>query len=195
MAMNSNELKEMRKDITAVIDDIKYHSDQLTDLDRLPVLQLKVILAKIGRLNQMTTILLHYIEKQEKHIQNQQDSVSKNELAQTEEEVSEILNIVDEHAPDTERSSKSENVEDRLKKMVVHDLMSAIGINEKYLFASELFDGNINRFTEEIAAINSMKDFNEVENRIIALSGELNWDPENEFVEHFKELIYRKFDQ
>ena len=64
--MNNSDLKEMRRSITALIDDIKYHSDSLTDLERLPVIQLKVILAKINKLNEKTTILLHYIEKKGK---------------------------------------------------------------------------------------------------------------------------------
>lgn len=195
--MNSEELKEMRRNITALIDNIKYHSDSLTDLERLPVIQLKVILAKINKLTEKSTILLHYIEKQGRLSDLETDSDSKVIPESISEENTMDLsqqneNIVQEHESKFKGVKKSES---GFNEFIVTDLFSAIGINEKYLFSGVLFSGNTERFIESVQNLNKMDQLAEVEKYIEELSKELNWDHENETVQNFISLIERKFDQ
>ena len=181
--MKQDDLNEMRRNITALIDDVKYHSDSLTDLERLPVIQLKVILAKINKLTEKTTILLHYIELQGKlsDVQNQEieklaaetiAAIPEDQVPPPAEEIKPPVvespvsqpDLPEEKPVSTEpkKSGKGQNIEEKLKKMVIRDLMSAIGINEKYLFASVLFKGNTETFFKCIEHINKLSTSDEL---------------------------------
>ena len=203
------DLKEMRKDITNLIDDIKYTSDSLTDLDRLPVIQLNVILAKINLLTKKTTILLHYVEKQgeeQKKIRFSSEKESPVEDVTPIPEVEKDTPVEDNTAvPEVEmetvksetngENSNSGNVEDRLKQITIKDLTTAIGINEKYLFASELFEGKIESFTEAVMSLNAFESFDQAKNFMNNLANQYKWDPENESVISFTDLVARRFNQ
>lgn len=203
------DLKEMRKDITNLIDDIKYTSDSLTDLDRLPVIQLNVILAKINLLTKKTTILLHYVEKhgeEQKKIRFSSEKESPVEDVTPIPEVEKDTPVEDNTAvPEVEmetvksetngENSNSGNVEDRLKQITIKDLTTAIGINEKYLFASELFEGKIESFTEAVMSLNAFESFDQAKNFMNNLANQYKWDPENESVISFTDLVARRFNQ
>jgi hypothetical protein len=214
--MKNDDLKEMRRDITALIDDVKYHSDSLTDLERLPVIQLKVILAKINKLTEKTTILLHYIELQGKlsEAHKADSSATKQEVItpepiiekplvadetkETAPELPEIKPEAPEEKPpivELKKPVKTQNIEEKLKKIVIRDLMSAIGINEKYLFASVLFKGNTETFFKSIEQINQLVSAAELNAYLEGLKKTYSWDMENDTVKNFMELVLRKFDQ
>lgn len=195
--MKSDELKEMRRNITALIDDIKYHSDSLTDLERLPVIQLKVILAKINKLTEKSTILLHYIEKQGKLSDlKTEDSSETISESLSEENIEEFKEQSEISAQENEfEHKKIKKSEPELNELIVTDLFAAIGINEKYLFSGVLFSGNTERFIESVQNLNKMNQLSEVEKYLDELSKELKWDHENETVQNFISLVERKFDQ
>ena len=211
MKMNNEDLQELRRNITAIIDDIKYHSDSLTPLERLPVIQLKVILAKINKLTEKTTILLHYVEKQGK-LSDKAESTEISEMI-IPEEVSQISPVSEEAGIELkEKADKSEekvkvdkssvktepkrqDVQSKLKKLKVSDLNTAIGINEKYLFASVLFKGDTSKFSSVIKEINALNNSEELKAYLDNLHRNYNWDSENEIVMNFLELVERKFDQ
>ncbi len=242
----------MRRDITELIDDIKYESDRLTPLDRLPIIQLKAVLNKMNKLTEKTVILMHYIElldKKGEFTEQIEDTVQEEEnVEETEiiredntvvdeiqeeiesQEIEEEIEVSDEFAAETKEeiteeiseeeevsfeadgslddsesggipvaeqvqsaTEVSKNVEEKLKNMVVTDLSAAIGINEKYLYASELFKGNTEKLAEVLEELNSRQDFKEAEEYMRDLHAEFTWDLENETVRNFIELVERKF--
>jgi hypothetical protein len=198
------DLKNMRKDITTLIDDIKYQSDSLSDLDRLPIIQLNVLLAKMNMLTRKTTILHHYVElecekqkilRNEDQINTEVDDVP----AQTEEvESAPMQQLVEPEAvkPQArEEKKKQGNVEDRLKQIAIVDLTTAIGINEKYLLASELFGGNIETYKEAILRLNSFESWEQAKVFLDELSVKFKWDQENELVLNFRNLVERRYYQ
>jgi len=197
--MNTEQLKEMRRNITALIDDVKYQSDSLTDMERLPVIQLKVFLAKINQLTEQTTILLHYVEiegklsdkdysneiiepVEEKTEETLTEDNSESEIIATEEKDQEIT---------IDSSSDSLIAEDKASSI---DIMAAIGINEKYLFSSELFNGSTDTLLRVANELSQMTDKNLVNSYLEKLEKEYNWDKENDTVKNFLELVERKFD-
>lgn len=197
-------MKNMRKDITTLIDDIKYQSDSLTDLDRLPIIQLNVLLAKMNMLTRKTTILHHYVE-----LECEKQKILRNEDSTDD--------CVDEIPPETQKvervtpqavvepetvkpevakeKKKPGNVEDRLKQIAIVDLTTAIGINEKYLLASELFGGNIETYKETIARLNSLESWDQAKGLLEELSAKFKWDQENELVLNFRNLVERRYYQ
>lgn len=228
-------LKAMRKEITSIIDDIKYHSDSLTDLERLPVLQLKVILAKINKLNEKTTILLHYIELASRR---QEDTAVAEELleelAEATSQVTEAIPVpepvqeeiapepapreepeaemvaapeveaptpepVQEVAQETVTSDNSasqpakEAVADKLHRMVVTDLNSAIGINERYLYANQLFNNDMKLYNSAITDLNNCAHYQDAESLLTQYAETYQWDDENMHVQEFRQLIERRY--
>ena len=197
--MKNRELDDMRQEITVLIDDIKYQSDMLTDLERLPVLQLKVLLAKISKMTEKTTILLHYVEKKGKLSQQVYDNEEVEEIHEIdgapetfadEDAVAEAM----EEAISIPEPSKPK-VEADLNKVKVHDLSAAIGINEKYLYASELYGGSTEALFASIKVINELQDKKALGAYIEDLKKTYNWNPESQTVKNFIELVERKFDQ
>ncbi len=85
-------------------------------------------------------------------------------------------------------------VVDKLKKQKVADLKSVIGINEKFQFINELFDGNLQEYNEKISTINEMSSREEAMSFIQSnLHGKYKWEKAPQTVDVFNELLSRRF--
>jgi hypothetical protein len=76
----------------------------------------------------------------------------------------------------------------------VRDLRRAIGINDRYLFISELFRGDEVMYERSIKTINGFRIFPEAEYWIEReLKVKLGWDESKPTTRHFYQLIKRRF--
>lgn len=75
----------------------------------------------------------------------------------------------------------------------VVDLKKAIGINEKYLFINELFEGSLASYNEHIDKINSSTESNHALSILDSLVTKYNWNTEQEIVKKFMDLVQRRF--
>ena len=94
---------------------------------------------------------------------------------------------------DTFASGTSEKtVADKLSRQPIKDLKSAIGLNQKFLFMNDLFEGENEIFNNAINKINS---FNTLPEAIEFIDSELSsaWDKENSSVLNFMNLVERRF--
>lgn len=81
-----------------------------------------------------------------------------------------------------------------LKESSIHDLRKAIGINERFVFISELFRDDEAMFERCLKTINSFNIYPEAEywmNRELMLK--LGWSENSETVKHFYHLVKRRF--
>ena len=78
----------------------------------------------------------------------------------------------------------------RLQNKPIGDLAKAIGINDKFLFIKELFEGDSARYSETISHLNSFSDLNDA---IIFLQDNFQWSETNEYAAKFIDLVRRKF--
>lgn len=299
--MNS---KIKRREITALIDNIKEHSDRLTDFDSIPQLELNVIISKINRLHE-TTVILKYlltrenntdgselvdelpviseleeedveevvteetipivkltpdveteednnqennsdvlevvddqeidssleelnetnsteleedeeiivemevdeadVEEESTELEEGEEIVVEMEFESEEEEISvnvdELLKTIKadelDNAPDVNEQYAGEednSISEQLQKQPISDLVSAIGLNERYLYANELFDGDLDIFKE---SLNHLNDLANIELAAQYFWSELgvkyNWDKENELVKALFNLVERRF--
>lgn len=91
------------------------------------------------------------------------------------------------------KQGKTELVE-RLKETPVKDLRKAIGINDRFLFINELFRGDENMYERCIKTINSFSIYAEAEYWITReLKVKLGWNNDSEAVQHFDQLVKRRF--
>lgn len=82
----------------------------------------------------------------------------------------------------------------RLEKRPIAELRKVIGINEKFLFINELFEGNIQLYNHAIDELDGFKSYNGAKTYLIELSVLHGWDPESPAALKLNELIDRKFE-
>ena len=268
--------QQKRKEITELIDNIKKHSDRLSDKPNIPLLEVSVISAKISRLNEKTAILKYLLAKDQgfteeeyalqideafdedeaDEIEETQDDFdppaaevggleaeSKKELTKTAPAEEPILTAdqieepKEEHkeeelAEDEEKEEEESTVEEtekvevkesetileseeipskpdlneqyseeedpslseQLKKQPIADLLTAIGLNERYLYANELFGGDIEDFRNVVRTLN---EFNSGEEAIAYFDQQLcvsyGWSADNELVKAIRTLVQRRY--
>ncbi|MDM8161676.1 hypothetical protein QUH73_17805 [Labilibaculum sp. K2S] len=91
------------------------------------------------------------------------------------------------------QSAQSEPIQligEKLSSQKLKDIQSAIGINDRFLFARELFENNIDEYNTAISFVNKAGTFESVMNWIKA---EKEWDLEDPTVTQFIEITKRKF--
>ena len=76
-----------------------------------------------------------------------------------------------------------------VKSKPVISLKDAIGLNDKFLYIRELFEGNLFRYEETIARLDDMRDLNEARSLILSL---VDNDEENEVALQLIDLLKRK---
>lgn len=109
-----------------------------------------------------------------------------------EREVNDSTTIA-ESLNDTLKQEKTELVE-TLKESPVKDLRKAIGINDRFLFINDLFRGDEAMYERSIKTINSFNIYPEAEYWINReLKVKLGWDNSHLTVQHFDQLVKRRF--
>lgn len=76
----------------------------------------------------------------------------------------------------------------------IKDLRKAIGVNDKFLFLNELFRGDEAMYERSLKTINNFHILPEAEYWINReLKVKLGWNDTNETVQHFYQLVRRRF--
>jgi hypothetical protein len=81
------------------------------------------------------------------------------------------------------------NLSSKLQSEPIPDIGSAIGLNDKFLFINELFNGNIEKYEETISFLNNAPNFNDAFNY---LNEHFNWEMESLSVQKLLNLVRRK---
>jgi hypothetical protein len=101
--------------------------------------------------------------------------------------------VIEESLNDKLKQGKTELVE-ILKESPVKDLRKAIGINDRFLFINDLFRGDESMYERSIKTINSFNIYAEAEYWITReLKVKLGWSNDNATVQHFDQLVKRRF--
>ncbi len=88
----------------------------------------------------------------------------------------------------------NKSIADNLHRKPIHDLKASIGINEKFLFINQLFDGNLQDYSEAVDKLNSAGDLNAAKQFISAqVASRFNWSDHDNHVKHFMDLVERRF--
>lgn len=92
--------------------------------------------------------------------------------------------------------AKFETEEYSIMKGTINELSESVGLNQRFMFTKELFDGNPDLMKHALKSIDHCGSFVEAINLINErFVGELNWDKNSEVVIEFLQLVFRKFDQ
>jgi|GEM_PF-863642 chemotaxis protein histidine kinase CheA len=88
------------------------------------------------------------------------------------------------------KTQKSNSHKHSFSTPPITDLKKAMGINDRFFFQRELFNGSADIMSQTLEQLNQMGDINEAHNFLLA---NFNWDPENEAVLSFMELVERRY--
>ena len=112
---------------------------------------------------------------------------------QSRKEVNDLIAERRESLNDKLKEPKKE-VAHVLKETPVKDLRKAIGINDRFLFVSELFRGDDAMYERSIKTINSFHVLSEAEYWINReLKVKLGWNDDKDTVQYFYHLVRRRF--
>jgi hypothetical protein len=89
-------------------------------------------------------------------------------------------------------SKDQSSIADKMQKSQVNDLRQAIGINEKFLFINELFNGDLGRYNRVIDELNELKTQEGINAYLIELKVANQWPDKNDAYLKLKTLLDRK---
>lgn len=90
-------------------------------------------------------------------------------------------------------TEKQETIADRLKKSPIQDLKKAIGLNQKFLFINELFEGDASAYEESIEILNNAVSMAEALKYFDKnLVSDNDWEEDHPSVVDLKELVQRR---
>ncbi len=126
-------------------------------------------------------------------LMQQQDYKPQQKKEDVAKEINELA--ANNHASLNEKLKQSKiDLGETLTETPVRDLRKAIGVNDRYLFINELFRGDEVAYERSIKTINSFSIFAEAEYWIQReLKVKNGWDPNNEMVTQFYQLVKRRF--
>ncbi len=117
-----------------------------------------------------------------------EDEVTEQEEPQDEVETASTVN--DQFAEEEDRSVAKhlEEAED------VKGMLSAISVNQQYMFAQELFEGDANAFQKAISEIDGFNTFDDaVEHLVSNYAKNYDWDMNSDQVKELLKVIFRRF--
>lgn len=88
---------------------------------------------------------------------------------------------------------KEKSLAAKLHEKPILDLKAAIGINDKFKFINELFDGNLQAYNDCVAKLNGFTSFEEAGNFLDSLKGQNSWANENESFTKLTEMVIRRY--
>lgn len=145
----------------------------------------------VNEINEVKNI----IEEEESKVEEEEELPSQEEIISSLE--SDVSAVISSHTSDASLADQL-NAEDnslaaRLAKKKIENLTSAIGINEKFLFTNELFDGNTEQFLKEINSLNNFSSMEEAQGYLNSLGNKNDWDLEGEPFLKLVALVERKY--
>jgi hypothetical protein len=192
------EIGRIRKELTELIDNITEHSNKYTGQRTIPSLEVGVVLTKINRLQEGMAVLRHLLEEQEIKAKEERKNYRTNEPAPRREKTENVQIIAQQEAVEPAVAAKVEEVVIQkevvleainLEQPTIPKLIDALTLNDRYLYANELFNKDMHAFNELVKAIDGCSSFDEAQKLYVSL----DWEIENEYVLSFTNLVERRF--
>ena len=199
----------IRKEIAALINSIKEHSDNIGEKEHIPQLELELILHKIEKLYQKSIVLNHLNTFQGKPVTETSKFEVKQEIAKPIITEKPIDLFGSEIPPVTEKPKQEKKVEkpadriggkeekisvpNKIQKPSIEDLTKAIGLNDKFVLANDLFEGNMQEYSIAIHQLNGAGSLESAMDYFSNLQQLYEWDMEKETVKQLIDLVDRRY--
>lgn len=167
----------------------EYHIEE-TEQEEIEEIESEVVLPKIE-----DVVIEKYISEEKVQAVEIEEKVEikENVDLNTNEVSFDLFSVNKETVSDKFTANDEKSLADKLQQSQIVDLRQAIGINEKFLFINELFNGDMGRYNKSLDELNSMQSKAGIETFLMELKIEKQWNSEMDAFVKFKELIDRKF--
>lgn len=195
------EIEDIRKELNDLLENVVDHSSRYSAERPIPSLEISFVLSKVNKMQENLTILKYLLEQKER-LSKQTTKTNKKEFV---EAVKEDI-IEQQPSGQTERIERSISVAEEvavtdlpqepiakkpssIEQPAIPKLIDALTLNDRYLYANELFDKDMNAFNELVKSIDNSPSLDEAKE----LFSSLGWDDEDEHVQTFTILVERRF--
>ena len=212
------EIEQLRKEINELLENVVEHSNNYSGNRQIPSLEISFVLSKINKMQEALIILKHLLNEQELELKRQKKIAPKEILIEKKEEYTEPTIVVQEQKIEESILPKKEVVENQnheippktkaieistitekpkakkdIEKLPISKIVDAFSLNDRYLYANELFDKNMSAFNELVKSIDNCTSYQEAEQLLTNTKNELDWDTDYIHVLSFYSLVERRF--
>jgi hypothetical protein len=86
-----------------------------------------------------------------------------------------------------------QSLSDRMQLKPISDLKAAVGLNDKFQFINELFEGSADRYNEAMNLLNSCSSASEADQLFADLNARYDWNAQNPVFKKLKEFVTRRY--
>jgi hypothetical protein len=192
------EIEQLRKEINELLENVVEHSNSYSGNRQIPSLEISFVLTKINKMQELLIILKHLLKENERNIKQQKKIEKEGRSIIQEEVVMEIVPEKEELIQPTiaDVEVTQEKVTPAVKDFERHPipkLIDALSLNDRYLYANELFNKEMGAFNEMIKTIDNCNSLEEANKILTKIETELAWDNESTHVLSFRTLVERRF--
>lgn len=199
--MTSKE-NQLAKDMVDLIKNIEEHTGRLSSGERIPQMELEIIVSKIKSLYEKSVIL--------KYLHAHIDDIQNTAIIETCPEVmpgNEVQPLVEAQVAHgeiiTEKKSIHEKIissktpktlVEKLQEKSLKNLSSAIALHEKLMFQKELFGGNNKDYNDMIQGIESQQNFREAKKYLEEnFYDKYSWEKKSEILNVLLGILENRF--
>lgn len=199
------DVAKIRKELTNLVDKLKEQSDNVSNMEHVPSLEINVMMARVNRLYEKAVLYKHILIAEES-LKEQVPALS---FSSNEPLTPVIETIVEPSAPtlknenNTNLSTQATKSETKipekrkgslLEGAPISNIKKYLGINERYLFANELFKGKMEELMNAIDEIEKQSSFENAQGLIkTKWANSYQWDEDNAQVISFYKIVERRF--
>jgi len=198
------------KNIQTIIKSISKNIDNLEN-GKLRAEQISSLLEDSRNLHERIAILqyLHHkgdlVKKKKEKKQSNQKTIELNfeDINKIDSEQTSLLDAIDEEKKQNDQTSssinesfanKSQTLADKLGKIPIENIITHLGINEKFLFINELFKSDSELFKVSLQKIDSLSSFEDAKSYLEEiLKQKETWNLKNKTLKKFINLVERRY--
>lgn len=171
--------ENMVSDITDIIEEVE--SDMEEEIQKISCDPDKNIDSKFVTINVEEPILDNDLPSQEETIAN------------LESDVSAVISRHSHNSISLPEEEEDNSLAAKLARKKIENLNNAIGINEKFLFTNELFNGNTEQFLKTIEDLNNCVSLSEAKQKLSSVAQKRSWEVKEDTFQKLEILLSRKY--
>lgn len=197
-------IQKLRKELNDLLESVVAHSESFSENRPISSLEISVVLAKITKMQESLAVLKFLLSNQEKELSTAKkapkilneiaiNTININEATNTPETLPSYSNTNFDVKEQAKIKTQPEEIAQKLKKHTLKNLKEAFSLNDRYLYANELFNKNMEAFNLAIKTLDACINLAEANEEIKTLKTTFNWAEDNLYYIELIELIERRF--
>ena len=212
------EIEQLQQEINQLLERFNAYAVNFSEKQQISLLEVEDVLGKINALQEQLIVLRYLVNHKTKNKQQVIDAteivanpiVEEPEIEvaiveQVEELVKPITEVVIEETEtvvvneivEEKKEAINENqlgsVAEQIQQTPIVRLADAFSLNDRYLYANELFNKDMSAFNQVVKSIDACANIDEAQTVFTKTGIQFNWDIEAQLVMDFMALIERRF--